>query len=262
MIKSVSTQQTKQVLDASHFLEVSADGPVNIMDIEGEVNSTTGLVYYIQLLNNNTPASGITVPMYSRLAVTATAVSGNNGFSFVYRPEGLDTARLTNPNGGTFATAGENNSPVYVAISSTDNVYTSVAASTQVAVNFDAPGLENINQTVTGDLTTGVDYLVVYADPNPANRLTKVQAKHPIPARFLMGFGYANPALGAEPLFVLSLPNANQLYTFDFGLGGLMTMQGDSTYIIHTGCYLYGSSTATSFTATTGNHWNIKAFNI
>lgn len=258
--KTVSTQQSKQVLDASHYLLVS-NNPVVIFDIEGQCNSTTGAAYYIQLLGTATPISGTTIPLYSRECVAAAAGSGNNGFSFVYRPDGLSTATMLNPVGGTLATTGLNTLPVYVAISSTDNVYTAVAASTQITIDFEESTLGIENQVITGDLTTGVDSLTVFSDPNVAKRLTQFKAINNTGATaYIMLFAYATPANGSTPLEQWTLTNGQTL-TQSFGRG-YAPMQGGSTYVQHTGCYLYGSSTTQTLTATVAAGWNIQAFNI
>jgi hypothetical protein len=172
MTKSVSTQQAGQALDNTHYLQVSAT-PCTIFDIEGECSSTSGTAYFIQILGTGSPVSGTTIPLYSELCVAASATTQKNGFSFTYRPIGIDTSTLTNPAGGTLATTGANSLPVYMAISSTDNVYTAVAASTQVQVRYEETYLEQINQTITGDLVTGRDSLTVWATPNALKRLTQ-----------------------------------------------------------------------------------------
>ena len=153
--KSVSTIQAKQVIDNTRYPYLVSLNPVVIFDIEGEcANSSAN--YYIQILNTNTPTSGTTIPLYSRLCV---ASGGIPGFSFVYRPLGIDTINNGESTGGTDPKDGANTYPVYIAISSTDGVYTAVNVATQVTVNYDEPFLEIPNQTITGDTTTGVDSL-------------------------------------------------------------------------------------------------------
>lgn len=261
-IKSVSTQQAGQVLDVNHYLLVSST-PVLIFDIEGEVTSTTGTNYYIQLLGTATPNSGVTVPLFSRLAVTSIATSGQNGFSFVYRPQGLDTSTMNYPE--TAIVGGSNSSPVYLAISSTDNVYTAVAASTQVAVNFEDTYQEFPNLVITGDLSTGCDALQVYDDGNPDKRLLQFQALLTVGANpsYLMLFGYKNPTNGALPLQQWKVtPGVANMITKRFN-AGLFTMQGNpSTYVKNTGCFLYGSTTTQYLTASVASAWNMKAWYI
>jgi hypothetical protein len=264
MTKSVSTQQAKQVLDNTHYLQVSAT-PVTIFDIEGECSSTTGSAYYIQVLGTGSPSSGTTIPLYSELCVSASSPTQNNGFSFTYRPIGIDTSTTTNPAGGTLATTGANSLPVYMAISSTDNVYTAVAASTQVTVRYEETYQELVNQTITGDLTTGVDSLIVWATPNAAKRLTQVvvsnSAATAIAPMYLMLFAYATPAAGATPSQEWTISDT-AFHTLKFG-NGIEFQQGNpTTYVQAYGCYLYGSSTPQFYTATTGTAWTMQAFNI
>jgi hypothetical protein len=173
-IKSISTQQAGQVLDATHFLNVQGN-PVLVYDIEGEVNSTTGTAYYLQI-HGVSPTSTVTVPLWSRLVVPASAPSQKNGFSFVYRPIGLNTSTMTYPEGAT--TGGANTSGIWFAISSTDNVYTSVAASTQLDVDIEDTYQEIANQTIIGDTTTGIDGLVVWADPGGTHDLLQIEVSN------------------------------------------------------------------------------------
>ena len=263
--KTISTIQAKQVCDGSHYLTLSAVNPVVIFDIEGEIKSTTGTAYYVQLLSTASPSTGVTIPLWSRLAVPASYASGINGFSFTYRPGGLDTSTMTDPAGGTIATDGTNTLPVYVAISSTDNVYTTVAASMQVTIEVEETNLEVANQTVTGDTTTGVDHLVVFADPNPSKMLVQITAANsaatPSVPMYLMLFAYASPATGATPIMQWQFKGTASL-TFNFGRGKALMQYTNSPYTLHTGCYLYGSSTTGTFTATSATAWNIKAWNV
>ncbi|MEI6482969.1 MAG: hypothetical protein WCO62_06095, partial [Betaproteobacteria bacterium] len=104
------------MLDDTHYLQISTV-PTVIFDIEGEVSSTTGTSYFIQL-HGASPTAGMK-PLYSRLAVPSSYSTGINGFSFVYRPEGLDTSTMTNPVGAV-TTAGANPLPLWLAISITD----------------------------------------------------------------------------------------------------------------------------------------------
>ena len=256
MTKTVSTQKAGQVLDASHYLLVNG-APVNIRNIEGEVNSTIGTSYYIQL-HGSVPATGVTVPLYSRLCVTSLSPSGVNGFSFTY-PEGLSTAAMNFPEAA--AAGGLNSLPVYVAISSTDNVYTSVEANTQVTVDFELQTDEVTNAVITGDTTTGVDSLAVFTDPNAAKRLVKAQVTNNTGAvGYLMLFAQANPANGALPLQQWKMADGATL-KLDFS-GGIPVQSMDATFTLHTGCYLFGSSTTQVLTKTVAAGWNMKGWNV
>lgn len=254
--KSISTQQSAP-LDASTYLLLGLK-PVTIFDIEGEVSSTTGTNYYIQVLGTATPVSGTTLPLYSRLVVPAAAGTGNNGFSFVYRPIGLNTSTMSFPEGA--ATGGSNSLPVYLAISSTDNVYTSVAASTQVQVTVEDTYLEIPNQVITGDTTNATDSLPVWGTPGVTKKLVQFQVTNTNvgATAYLMLFAYS-PANGDVPLQQWPVANGATI-TERFGSG--WQVQQSPAYVLKTGCYLVGSSTTQTLTKTTGTNWKMKAWNI
>jgi hypothetical protein len=255
--QSVSTIQTKQVLDSTHFLQVCS-GPVKIFNIEGNVNSTTGNSYYIQLLGVSQTAavSGTTVPLYSRLAVQSNQGSGVNGFSFTYGPTGIDTARM-NAAGGSATTNGENILPVYVAISSTDTVYTAVAAATDVTVDFEQQYQAAVNPTVVGTLVNNVGNLTVFADP-ASNRIISFTVTNNTGATgYMMMFANSAFTNGQLPLQQWKVANGARLDQF-FGSEGWAPIQGDAALAYHTGCYLVGSSTTQTLT-TVANGWSIQA---
>lgn len=259
--RSISTIQAKQPLTNTAYLLLGR-GPIKIFNIEGNVNSTTGTNYYIQLLGTGAPVSGTTIPLYSRLAVPAsypTAVA--TGFSFTYNPTGLSTETMTKPFGGTVATVGENTLPVYVAISTTDTVYTAVNASTDVTVDVEENELENRNQTVVGDTVTGVSSLVVFADPSVSSKVTRVSVTNLVAsAGFIYVFPYVDPVNGAIPWQRFPLDGTmGAISTFNFGQGSKPTSQ-DSNGTIHTGCYLYFSFSGTSYTLSLNTSYAMQAF--
>ena len=255
-VKSISTQQAGQVLDATHFLQLST-GPVLIYGIEGE-STSAGAALYIQL-HSVSPVSTTTVPLYSRLCVQAAATAGQNGFSFTYPgSSALDTSAMPFPEGAT--TGGSNTTGVWVAISSTDNVYTSVAASTQVQVMVEETYLELPNLVITGDSTTAVDSLAVYTDPNDAKLLVQFQAKNNLGADAYIMLFAAAAVNGATPIQQWKVANGATV-TQRFGSGQSVYSQ-DTAFALHTGCYLYGSSTTQTLTKTVGTNWNLKAWNL
>jgi hypothetical protein len=197
------------------------------------------------------------------LCVQSSSVSGVNGFSFIYRPQGKDTSTFCNPFGGTVSTTGSNTLPVYIAISSTDTVWTSVAANTDVTVTYEETYLELPNQTIVGDLTTGVDSLAVWTANGPTHRLIQAVVSNSVASTvapvYLMLFAYANPAVGALPLQQWQV-TATSLQTLRFGDGVLFEQGNPTTYVANYKCYLYGSSTTQFFTATIGSNWTMQAF--
>ena len=159
-------------------------------------------------------------------------------------------------------TTGSNILPVYLAISSTDNVYTSVGGDTQASVNFEDTVLEVKNQTIVGDTTTGVDSLTVWNATGPAKRLVYFKASNsdatsnaPV---YLMLFAYASPATGATPISQWQFSDTAQ-HAFGLGAGQQIQQGNPTTYAQNYNCYLYGSSTTGTFTATAATHWTIQA---
>lgn len=251
---SISTETLGNPLNANTYLPLTGNfpnpftnapnGPVKIVAIEGYCNGAAGTQYWLQILNG---APGATVPMYS------VQVLGGQGFSFIY-PLGLDTATMQDGGG---ASLGENVYKPYLAISSTDGLYTSVAATTNVRVDiemqFQMPlGLITANGNNTGSLT-------VFADPNATNKLCAFSVVNNTGAvGYLMLFAYANPVNGATPLQQWPVQNGGTFAT-TFGNAGVRFQQGKADYSIHTGCYLVASSTTQTLT-TVANGWNMFAW--
>lgn len=240
-VKSISTIQAKTPLGASAFLQLSTGGCV-IFDIEGNITSTTGTNYYIQLLTTNQPLSGTTIPIYSRLAVPAGYASGINGFSFVYRPEGLDTATMMNPVGGTGIFDGRNPGPVWLAISTTDGVYTSTAATGNVTVDIEDQSLDIPQQFIVGSLTGGNNTgLVVWNDPNTSgSRLLKVQAftQDGVDRWLTINASPFMPDMGAVLFGPWKLPANGFLVTLNFGKGLQPISRDPVNGNLYTGCML------------------------
>jgi hypothetical protein len=124
---------------------------------------------------------------------------------------------------------------VYVAISSTDNVYTSVAASTQVTVDFEDGYLEIPTQTITGDTTTGVNSLTVFTDPNPTNKLIQFYAKNNAATvtsgSLTVGFYYQITTFVAGDDFTNVGAAQNQSGTFFFATGTTPTTWSNSSVL-------------------------------
>lgn len=253
--KTYSTQQSKSPLTGQTGLIISS-GPCNIIDIEGFCNGTAGTVYFLQLLGVLPvgAVSGTTIPLWSR------AVTGGQGFSFTYRPDGISTDTLANPPGGTLATTGANTLPIAAMISSTDTVWTSVAASTDVSVEVEETNNEYTNQTIVGDTTTGRDSLTVFADPSTPNFLTQVVVtNNSASPTWLMIFAAAAPANGSYPVKSIEVLTGQTLI-LNFGQTAVLSQDANGTN--HNGCYLVGSSTGTTLTATVSSNWTMQAFYI
>lgn len=255
--KTISTIKAGQPLDATHFLQV-AGNPVNINRIEGTVNSTTGTNYYIQLLSVplTGAVSGTTVPLFSVLAVPSGYPTAINGFSFIYTA-GLDTSRMSYPVSATVG--GDNTKPVYIAISSTDTVWTAVAGSTDVAVSFEAFFVDLPNQVIVSSAASS--NLTVWNDVSTttANRLVSfiVDNTNNGTSEFLQLFAQTGPGPTTLPLASWTVPSG-VIFTQTFGSGLLCTSEAPFGSQ-HFGCFLTMSSTKQFYTAPTDSFASMKA---
>lgn len=249
--KSISTMQAATPLTGATLLLVSLH-PVKILSIEGTTNSTTTNSYYIQLLGTAAPVSGTTVPLYSRLCVQSSTASGVNGFSFVYEPDGLDTALMQYPVNTANANLEQNTLPVYAAISSTDGVWTSVAASTDVTVTIEQSYVPPINASVAIGAFNVLPYLPVWADPNAANRLLSFSWTNDKEITvYIQLFAFSPEGASAFVGFInigqWTVANGATINQ-DFGNNGIIVEQQDPRYINHYGCFLGLSSTPQIYT--------------
>lgn len=248
-IKSVSTQINTQQIDATHFLQV-ASFPANVMTIEGKCGGTVNTVYYLQL-HIGTPVSATTLPIWSM------PVTGGLGFSFVYSPVGISTAAMgqQSPTVAQGLVTGVLN----VAISSTNTVYTSVAAASDVRVDFEETEIELNNVIVVGDLTTNVGSLAVWSTGSTQYEILKIVAKNNNGAtQYLQLFSTtAAPAAGTKPIQVWTAI-AGQTLTLNFGRGQFVNSQ-TAAMVATTGCFLQISSTLPTLTAV-ANGWTLQAF--
>jgi len=154
------------------------------------------------------------------------------------------------------------NNGIYTAVSSTQETYT--AASTQkvdITVELDDPE-EPSGNSYAGDTTTGVDSLVVYASSANENLYAITVTNNGGATAYLQMFTAAGPAAGQYPHFQWTL-TAGQTSVFKFGRQGIhptdVSVSTGGVNTITQGCYLYGSSTAGTFTSTVATQWNIQA---
>lgn len=255
--KSISTYQAKVPITGTTGLLISLF-PVKILNIEGNVNSTTASNYYLQLHGVSNPASGTAVPMYSVQVVLANQASQVNGFSFVY-PDGLNTNQFTNPVLGTTASPtsatsldGGNTNPVYAFISSTDGIFTSVAANTDLRVDIEDPNPTEISgQSIVSSLGSGA--LTVFTTPQTTGKkLLSISLTSTFGGTgqavwfYLFAYDLAvsnSPALMAPFKFLFGVPTT---YTFGEGLAPIQIVNG----LTSTGCYLLISLSPNGYIAT------------
>ena len=245
--RSISTQQTQQQLDGTHFLKVAAF-PVKILSLEGYCGgASSGGQKYIQLYAG-IPTNGA-VPLWSQQVLT------QNGFSFVYAPEGLDTATMVLDL--TYGNSVPTTKAIYVAISSDDTQYTSDGTTTDIRVDFEEYELELTGQTTIGT-GSSVGLLQVWTDASGPKKLLSVTAQNNNGAtQYLMLFAKdAVPATGDSPIVTWTF-TAALAATLRFG-ACFVPRQQDTDGTFHDGCTLRVSSTSPTFTAVASG-WTIQA---
>lgn len=217
-----------------------------ITRISGYCNGVANTQYFLQLFNAAAPPANASVPLYEQ------QVLGGDGFAF--QTLGLDTSKLSN---GTLIPA----NGLILCLSSTEGVLTLGTGSVTMNVEVELDATQDIfplNQVSAGDTVTNVGSLAVVADPS-TNRLVSFNVQNNNGAtQYLQLFGKA-PVAGATPVQEWTV-NATKVLKQFMG-GGYAVLDGDANYVIHTGIYLYVSSTAGTYTAVV-NGWTIQAFYI
>jgi hypothetical protein len=162
---------------------------------------------------------------------------------------------------------------LFVGVSSTDGTWTASASTMNVTVWTNDPV---VSTNVVGSRLTNTDSLAVFTDPNAGKRLYRIITANSgqifitnaagVTGTMLMLFAYANPLTGAIPLQQFFIPSSGLAVSLSFNAGISMQQEGKavlgtapSDYALHTGCYLYGSSTANTLTATASTQWAILA---
>ena len=149
---------------------------------------------------------------------------------------------------------------LYVAVSTTQTTLTQSTDTMDLSADLSDPE-EPSGTSFAGDTTTAVDSLQVYANggASSARDLFAITATNTNVAStlYLQLFTGGAPSAGQVPALQWAF-TPNQTRVLKFGRQGLHMVtgaNGSQTY----GVYLYGSTTAGSFTATTGGQWNIQA---
>lgn len=219
--------------------------PISCVQIEGLLLSATNNLY-LQVFDSCVTPANNAVPIY-QLPLNANA-------------QFQETMQVSNLNLGD---------GLYVGISSTAGTYTPSVATMNIILWTDYPPT---SANVVGVYTVGVDGLIVYADPNPTKRLYKlvtlsISATQANP-NYLLLFGYSNPMNGAVPIAAFEVTSSLVVSHLSFGVaGGLAPIQQGKPYLntaltdytLHTGCYLFGSSTGSFLTQTVDSRWLIYA---
>jgi hypothetical protein len=153
------------------------------------------------------------------------------------------------------------NNGLYAAVSSTQEAYTASASTMDITVEMDDPE-EPLGNSYAGDTVTGVDSLVVYASSANENLYAIDVTNSGGATAYLQMFTAAAPAAGQAPHLQWTV-TAGQTRSFKFGRQGIHpsdvseSLGGVNT--VTQGCYLYGSSTAGTFTATVATQWKIQS---
>ena len=253
--KTISSIQNAQRLDATHGLVLAASAceGVKVLSIEGYCLGTASTQYFLQLHN------AVAVPATNAIPLRSVQVLGLNGFTFEYRPSGLDTVNMTVP---------RNDGKLILVLSSTDNVFTAVAdgATCDVQVDLEDAGLNDAatNVSTAGDLTTGVKKLEVWtnAQANASKKLFSVTAINGTGADgYLQLYPLSTAAVvdGITSQKTIWPVAAGATLTLDFGLGITAYGKSATTFAEQFGCTLAGSTTQLALTLPATSTWNIKA---
>ena len=145
---------------------------------------------------------------------------------------------------------------LYAAVSTAQQTFTLSADTMDIDVELNDPE-EPAGTSFAGDTATGVDSLAVYASDANKN-LYSIRAKNNGGATaYLQLFTASGPATGQVPHSQWAIP-AGAVLALVFGKYGTHPVDGPVASETQ-GVYLYGSSTAGAFTATSANQWNILA---
>jgi hypothetical protein len=230
--------RTAQALNATGVSVVSNAENPKLQRLEGIVLSgTSATQYYLQIFNS-APTTGVTVPLRSL------QVLGGTGFTFDYTTGG----GLSLDNIPNWASGGG----LYVALSTADAVYTN-DGSTKMDINVDIEEFEIELQgtTTVGDTVSAVSSLVVYTNPNVNKRLLSLTMSAPVTDQYVMLFAKATPTTGDYPIAQWLVTALAGQIAFKFGNDGKVVTQQGTDGTIYSGCYLYASSTPTTYTAPT-----------
>lgn len=214
-------------LTSADIYKFVAFGPVKVRRIHGWNNQASNV--FIQLHQKipdsiATPLATGNVPAFKSIVATP-----NNGFMY------------------TFGEEGQFFDPLVVGMSSTETSFTAVAAAggLDCTIEFDSSEyVTNGNETITGDLTTGVDAINPWTDSsaNAGKRLLRVDYINSDGAtRFLLISTDAGVTALNSPVNQV----ANGVtFTGEFGANGFQTFSQDATFTAHYGCRILQSTTA------------------
>lgn len=235
-----------QTAGVATSLIICTQGLPVVQSIKGYCNGTANTQYFLQFFRQSTVPTDTSVPLLSL------QVLGVDGFIFNDKPTGWDSQQLRSSVGLT-----TNNNGLIVCLSTTEATLTLATGGVtmDIAVEVDTGELPILGQTSVGDTTTAVASLLVAADPSQNKIMSFNVTNNTGGVAYLMLFGLV-PSTGMTPVQQWKFTSGQNL-KMPFG-SGFFILDGDSNYAIHTGIYLYGSSTTQIFTASAAN-WTMQA---
>ena len=217
-----------------------ATHPVNVTRVRGNFNGTTATRFLHLFDSNGQPAPGNgAVPLIAPIPLYTASAGQPIPFFAEFEFGALPLA-----------------SGLFAAVSTTQETFTQSTDTMDLTVELGDPE-EPAGTSWAGDTVTGVDSLVVYATSATTNLFAVNVTNNGAATAYLQLFTYANPATGAAPHFQWAVA-AGQTRNLVFGKPGMHPLDGPTTSETQ-GCYLYGSSTEGTFTATSATQWNLQA---
>ena len=153
---------------------------------------------------------------------------------------------------------------LYIAMSSTDQVYTAVATAFDVFGAIDEYEVPPIGVTAVGNFVSAVTHLQVWADSAGPKKLVKVIVTNLsalTATRYLQLFAKDSPTDTSELPIAQWTIEQDTSYVFNFGSNGSnVVSQDNESTTTYDGCTLWMSSTSGVLTKMVGDTIGIKAF--
>lgn len=146
-------------------------------------------------------------------------------------------------------------SGMYVCISSTEETKTIASGTNRCAMlSVELSGPEEfIATTVVGDLTSGVNTLLVWAEASGPKRLRRLTFLGSLAAnRWLKLYAKDTPSVGDLPILQWNINSANGTFKIDFGPFGVDMFQQELDYTQRIGCSLFKENASGAYVGTTG----------
>lgn len=193
----------------ANALQLVVAGPQDLYKLEGFWNGADGL--YLQIHDSATTAGISTSTLIKSYYLQG---------AFVYSWSGLNDG-ISVANG------------LVIAVSTTNVTYTAYGGTvTDLVVECEIGPTKAVNPdtlTVAGDLTTGVNHLLVWNNASGPKKLYQVDViSLQVPPAFLCLFAKDSIVAGDLPLIITPLVMSSAVQTFTFGSAGLVLYQKTS----------------------------------